>query len=312
VRCGRLPWQGPAEKIPRVGVVGGGSTAAAPASIEAFLEGLRERGYVDGQNIVIDVRPSTGGRDTREILDELVQLPVDVIVTSNTSSARRARDRTAVIPIVMARSGVDPVVAGLATSLSHPGGNVTGLTASTQELSGKRLELLRESLPHMARVAALWTVSVPEKEIEIREVQVAAQTLGVDVQPLGIRTPADVDLAVEAAARSHADALIALEDGSILAQAPRIVELAIQNRLPMISEGRAWAEIGGLMAYGVSLPEMFQRAAAYVDKILKGARPGDLPVERPMRFEFTVNLRTAQALGLTLPRHVLLQATELI
>jgi putative ABC transport system substrate-binding protein len=268
---------------------------------------------VEGQNVHLDVRESTRGIvSAQEIVAEFVRLPVDILVTPNTVFARVARDAAEGIPIVMARSGVDPVTAGLATSLARPGGNVTGLTAITQELSGKRLELLRETRPSIERVAALWNATTPEKAIELREVEAFAVALGLTLQSLELRTPSDLDGALDTALRAHADALIALEDGLIVSLAHRIVDFAIQSGMPTVSEGRSWAEAGGLLVYGVSVPEMFRRSAAYVDKILKGAKPADLPIERPMRFDFVINLRTAQALGLTIPPHVLLQATELI
>jgi putative ABC transport system substrate-binding protein len=247
------------------------------------------------------------------LLEELVGLPVEVIITTSTGAARTARATTDVIPIVMARSGVDPVSVGLITSLARPGGNVTGLTAITQELSGKRLELLRQTVPSLTRVAALWNPTSLEKAVEFREVEAAARTLGVELQSLEIRAPGELDAAFQAALRENAHALITLEDSLTMGLVQRIADLAVEHGLPAIYESRDWVEgNGGLMAYGIYHSELWQRAASYVDKILKGASPAELPVERPMRFEFVINLRTAQALGLTIPQHVLLQATEIV
>jgi putative ABC transport system substrate-binding protein len=316
--CGWPPGQArQSARVPRIGLLVGGPSSARPQAIEVFRQGMRDRGYVEGQNIAFEVRdpggPGPGPSGYQQLTEELVRLPVDVIVTSSTVAARIARDTTDVIPIVMARSGVDPVSVGLVESLARPGGNVTGLTAITQELSGKRLELLRETVPSLTRVAALWNPAVPEKVVEFREVQVAARTLGVEVQSLEIRAPGELDGAFQAAQREHAHALITLEDSLTVRLVQRIADLAVENGLPTISESRDWVEgNGGLMAYGVNVAEMWQRAASYVDKILKGASPADLPVERPMRFDFVINLRTARALGLTIPPHVLLQATEVI
>jgi putative tryptophan/tyrosine transport system substrate-binding protein len=315
--CGRLP--GPAQPapphVPRIALIVRAPVTGGPEHVMAFRQGLRDHGYLDGQNVVIEVREPEGGRPAEivEFFTALARQPVDVIVTATTADARYASQATDTVPIVMARSGVDPVAAGLISSLARPGGNLTGLTAISQELSGKRLELLKETVPSTARLAVLWSANNPDKAIEFREVETAAQALGLAVLSLGVRPPSfDFEGALESGLRDGADALIVLEDAITLSQAPRIVEFATMNHMPTTFEGRFWAEAGGLMSVGVSLSDMFRRAAAFVDKILKGAKPADLPVERPMRFEFIINRRTAQALGLIIPHHVLLQATEVI
>jgi putative tryptophan/tyrosine transport system substrate-binding protein len=312
--CGRLSWPAPQPaRVPRIGVLVGGARSARPQAIEVFQQAMRDHGYVEGQNIAFEIRDAGGLPGDQQLLEELVGLPVEVIITTSTGAARTARATTDVIPIVMARSGVDPVSVGLITSLARPGGNVTGLTAITQELSGKRLELLRQTVPSLTRVAALWNPTSLEKAVEFREVEAAARTLGVELQSLEIRAPGELDAAFQAALRENAHALITLEDSLTMGLVQRIADLAVEHGLPAIYESRDWVEgNGGLMAYGIYHSELWQRAASYVDKILKGASPAELPVERPMRFEFVINLRTAQALGLTIPQHVLLQATEIV
>jgi putative tryptophan/tyrosine transport system substrate-binding protein len=243
----------------------------------------------------------------------LLSLAPDVIlVAGGNPVVRAAQDATSTIAIVMAQAGVDPVATGLVTSYARPGGNVTGLTQITAELSGKRLEVLKDLIPGMSRVAVLWNPNTRDKAIEFRELQAAAQTLGVAVQSLEVRGADELSQAFEAAAREQAAGLVVLQEGLTLNQRGRIAELAIQGLLPTMYESRFFVEAGGLLAYGVNLPDLYRRAAVYVDRILRGASPADLPVERPVRFDVVINLQTAQALGLTIPHHVLLQATEVI
>jgi putative tryptophan/tyrosine transport system substrate-binding protein len=307
--CGRWPGQMAPAQIARIGFL-------APVTLqpryEAFQAGLRDLGYIDGQNVVFEFR-SAEGHDERlpTLAAELVQLRVDVIVAGGTSAARAAQRASSTIPIVMALG--DPVGTGLAASLGRPGGNVTGLTNLAPQLGAKRLELLKETLPGLARVAVLWRPDNPVKQAEWKETESAGQILGLQVQSLEVRAPEDFERAFAAATREHADGLIVFGDDLFAAsRALQIVELAAQSHLPAMYESRVYLELGGFISYGPSISGLYQRAAYYVDKILKGAKPADLPIEQPMRFDFIINLRTAQALGLTVPPHVLLQATEVI
>jgi putative tryptophan/tyrosine transport system substrate-binding protein len=310
--CGRLPGQAPAPRVPRIGYLAGGQGGAGP-SRDAFLEGLRELGYVDGQNIVIEYRYVGAQADQFDALaGELVNLPVDVLVVVGARPTQAAQSATSTIPVVIAFTSDDPVAAGLVASLARPGGNVTGLSAISPQLSGKRLELVQETVGGGAPIAVLWNAANPAPRARFEETQAAAQVLGVPVQSLAVREASDLDRAFEAAVRERAAALIALRDSLTLSSQAQLVELAAKHRLPAMYEDRVWTDAGGLMAYGPSIPDMSRRAATYVDKILKGAKPSDLPVEQPMRFDFVINLKTAQALGLTIPHHVLLQATEVI
>jgi putative ABC transport system substrate-binding protein len=283
-------------------------------TLEAFRQGLRELGYVEGQHITIEIRSAEGREDRLGALAaELVRLPVDVLVTAAGNPAvRAAKDATSTIPIVFAQSGVDPVAAGLITSLAQPDGNVTGLTAMAADLTGKRLQLLKEAVPVVSRVAVLWNATIPDKALELREVQVATRALGMVLQSLEVQSPDEFEKAFDAAIRERADALIVLNDFLTYSQRSRVVAFAVQNRLPTVNEYRGWADAGGLMAYGPDRLDMCRRAAVYVDKILKGAKPADLPVERPTKFELVINLKTAQALGLTIPPTLLFQADEVI
>jgi putative tryptophan/tyrosine transport system substrate-binding protein len=315
--CGRLPGQAqqPA-KVPRIGLLSGGSVGA-PIYQQAFRHGLRDLGYVEGQNVLIESRSAQATPERYferypEIAAELVRLPVDLIVTSSNSMTRAAKDATSAIPIVFAWAGVDPVAAGLVTSLARPGGNVTGLSGVTTILSGKRLELLKEAVPTISRVGIIWESPSADKAIEFRETQAAAQVLRVQLIPLELRSPGEFEGVLETAIRERADALIPLSSALTGALAPAIVQFALRHRLPTMFEFSETVTEGGLIAYGPDRADMHRRAATYVDKILKGAKPADLPVEQPMRFELAINLTTAQALGLIIPPHVLLQATEVI
>ena len=311
--CGLLPPQAQQpSKIPRIGLLQVHPGLEPSPQNRAFLEGLRELGYVEGQTIAIEWRFSDGRAERfPELAAELVRLPVDVIVTADPAAISAAKQATSTIPIVMAVSG-DPVGTGLIASLAQPGGNVTGLTNLAPELTGKRLQLLKEVVPGLSRVAALWNAANPAKSVEVRELQAAGGALGVRVRSLEVRSPDDFDPAFEAATRERPEALILIQDGLVVNIMPRIAEFATRMRLPTMGESPLFVEAGGLMSYGPSVLTIYRRAATYVDKILKGAKPGDLPVERPTRFEFIVNLRTARAIGLTIPESVLQQATEII
>ena len=310
--CGGLPIPGqqPA-RAPRIGWLG---NASRGEELTAFRHGLGELGYVEGQSIVIEERYNDARMEPLpDLAAELVRLEVDVIVVAaGNPGVRAARDATSTIPIVMGQSGVDPIAAGLVPSLGRPGGNVTGLAALSNGLSQKRLELLKEAAPAISRVAVLWDSTVPDKAIELNEIPEAALKLGVQIVPLEVREPEDFERVFAARDMQQADALLVLNSGLTFTHRARIAELARSHRLPSIFEHRESAYAGGLMAYGSNRFETFRRAATYVDKFLKGARPGDLPIEQPTKFDFAINLETAKVLGLTLPQSVLQQATEVI
>jgi putative ABC transport system substrate-binding protein len=301
----------PVGKVARIGIL----TPASEASIslfEAFRQGLRELGYVEGQNILLEFRLAAGRTERLPTFAaELVQLPVDVLVTDSPAAAQAAKNATATIPIVMATVS-DPVRSGLVASLARPGGNVTGLALFATELSGKRLELLREALPGVTQVAVLWNPTNPVAQYFLREAEVAAQALRLQLRPVEVPSPDEIEAAFVAMIRAGVDAFVTLNDAMLWNQRRRIADLAAQHRLPALFPEREFVEAGGLMAYGPSVPANFHRAAAYVDKILKGAKPADLPVEQPAKFELVINLKTAATLGLTIPPILLFQADEVI
>ena len=305
--------QAPA-KVHRIGLLGG-SPPNSPEAVhlwEGFFQVLRDLGYVEGQNIVIEGR-WYGNRPERlpTLAAELVRLPVDVIVAGTAPSPEAARRATSTIPIVMA-SHPDPVASGLVASLARPGGNVTGLSSAGLELSGKQLQLLKETLPGLGRVAILSNPTVPSHALNVKEAEVAARSLKVQLQVLPARDPSEFAGAFAAATRERAGALIVLGGSVFFAHRLRLVELAAQSRLPTMYVVREFAQEGGLMAYGADLRDSWRRAAWYVDRILKGAKPADLPVEQPTKFELVINLKTAKALGLTIPPAVLARADEVI
>jgi putative ABC transport system substrate-binding protein len=305
--CGRLPGQAaPLQRLPRIGLLVPGPQAQFTSRTEAFRQGLRQFGYVDGENAVVEYRYAEHGVDSLPILaQELVQLQPEVIVTSG-PSARAASQATTTIPIVFA--GVtDPVGTGLISSLARPGGNLTGITNFAEQIDTKRLELLRETVPAITRVAHLWDPATPRSPIEA-----TAQALGLQLQTLEARTSADLEHAFAQAVAAHAEALVASPTPAFISHQRRILDFAASHRLPDVYVSRDFAQAGGLMAYGQNNHENWRRAAYFVDRILKGAKSADLPVEQPREFEFVLNLRTAHALGLTIPQHVLLQATEII
>lgn len=288
------------------------TTAEQRSGVEAFEHRLRELGYVEGKNLVIERRYDEGKYERLPTLTaELVRLKVDVIVASTTPRAQAARQATREIPIVML-AVVDPVGAGLVASLARLGGNVTGLTILSKELSAKRLQLLKEVAPGLARVAVLWNPGNWSNKLQLDETREAAKILGVHLQPLEIRSPEDVEGTFHAASRERAGALLVLDDPLIFYQHRRIAGLAAKDRLATLSGLRAFVEAGGLMSYGTSLDEHFRQTAVYVDKIPKGAKPADLPIEQPTKFELVINLRTAKALGVRFPPAVLLCADRVI
>jgi ABC-type uncharacterized transport system substrate-binding protein len=310
------------KKIPRIGWLSSGhdpfsAQHPAPQRVlmlnEVFLQGLRELGYVEGQNLIME-RRYAGERAERlpDLATELVRLPVDVLVTgSGEPVVRVLQHATSTIPIVMAVSA-DPVGAGLVVSLARPGGNITGLSIMAPEGGRKRLEFLKEAVPQAARVAVLWNTASRGKESEWQETQGAAGALGVTLHAVEVRGPDDFDGAFAAIARERPDALLTFSDPLTLNHQRQIVDFATQHRLPLVSEVKEFAEAGGLMTYGASLPALTRRAAYYVDRILKGAKPADLPVEQPTKFELVLNLKTAQALGITMPPSLLILADEVI
>jgi putative ABC transport system substrate-binding protein len=310
--CGRLPGQVQAPlRMPRIGVIMATSTEINALALDAFQQGLRDLGYVEGQNILVEYRTADGQNERYPgLVAELITLPVDLIFTATTPAAVAARQASSTLPVVLAVG--DPVGTGLATSLARPGGNVTGLTTIAEPLSGKRLQLLADVVPGLARVGILWNGGNSSKASDLQGTQDAAIALGMQLVHLEVRSGEDLDAAFAVASRERADGLVILEDGLLAGLASRVANLAASTRLPAMYDFRPSVVAGGLMGYGPSIPENCRRAATYVDKILKGAKPADLPIEQPMRFEFVINLKTAQALGLTIPQHVLLQATELI
>ena len=299
-------------KVPRIGSLWTSPLPATAHLVEAFRHGLRELGYVEGQNIAIEFR-SAERRSERlpGLAAELVRLGVDVIVAPGTEAALAAKNATGTIPIVMVNVG-DPVGTGLAQSLARPGGNITGLSRLDQELSGKRLQLLTEVVPKVSRVAALYNPDNPSLALSFRETEVAARTLGVELRSLAVRGPNEFETAFQAATRGRAGALIVLGDALTFRHRARIADLAAKHRLPAIFGAGEYVDAGGLMSYSPNLSDMYRRAATYVDKILKGAKPADLPVEQPTRFELVLNLKTAKALGLTIPQSILIRADHVI
>jgi len=301
-----------AQPVPRVGMLIPIPRADAEINIEAFRKGLRELGYVEGRNIRIEPRYS-GGSDERlrELATELIALKVDVIVTWGTPAARAAKGATRTIPIVMA-AALDPVATGLVASLARPGGNLTGVTNGGTELSGKTFSLLSELAPGVKQIAVLWNPANPIHPVMFRETQAAAETMRIQVRSIGVSDPNELDAAIATMTRERPGALLVLQDPMLLTHRRRIVDLVVKIRLPAMYERKVWVEDGGLISYGISFPENFRRAATYVAKILKGARPADLPVEHPTKFELVINLKTAKALGLTIPPSILARADQVI
>jgi putative tryptophan/tyrosine transport system substrate-binding protein len=298
-------------KVPRIGHL---SIFGASARIEAFRQGLRELGYVEGKNINFEFRSADGKLERLpNLAAELVRLKVDIIVTAGAPSARAAMGATVTIPIVMMQVG-DPVGSGFVASLARPGGNITGLSALAPELSGKRLELLKEIVPKLSRVAVFGTSASPDNAQSLREVEIAAKALDVKLQYLDVVLGSkDIETAFRAATKARAEAVLMMVAGSIVgAHQTQIFELAAKSRLPVIYTARQVVEFGGLMNYGVNIEDLDRRAATYVDKILKGAKPADLPVEQPTKFELVINLKTAKQIGLTIPPNVLARADKVI
>jgi putative ABC transport system substrate-binding protein len=298
------------DKIRRIGFLS--LQSGLTSTTEAFHQGLRELGYVEGRNLIIEYRwAATKEERLPELAAELVRLKVEVIVTAAAPTIEAARRATSTIPIVMA-AVADPVGSGLVASLARPGGNVTGLTALSTELAGKRLQLVRELVPKATRVAVLAYHGTSATRLFLAEMRAAAQQLGVQLVVQEVNEAGDLPGAFTAMQRERAQALIVQVTPFSADNAKRIVELAAQHRLPAMYDVRSFVEAGGLVSYGPSLPEMFRRAAFYVDRILKGAKPADLPIEQPTRFELVINMKAAKALGLAIPQSLLLRADQVI
>ncbi len=315
--CGRLPWQAPppATKVHRIAyLTPTPPDAATEVLASAFRQGMRDLGYAEGQNLLIDQRHANGDDQLAELAAEQVRLQPEVIVVPGATAARVVRAATTTIPIVSAGSGTgspDLVTSGLAASHARPGGNVTGL--NTPSLVGKQLQLLQEAVPTLSRVAVLFnTGNLEFRQFPREPFEVAAHTLGLQLQFVGAGSPEELEPAFEGAIRERADGLFVAAGPVSASNQPRIAELAMQSRLPSMWQQSEAVGRGGLMAYGPNRADLYRRAAYFVDRILKGTRPADLPVEEPMRFDFVINLKIAELLGVTIPRHVMMQATEVI
>jgi putative ABC transport system substrate-binding protein len=303
----------PPAKGPRVGWLSDGMRAGATSRLhEAFLHGLRDLGYVEGQNLVIERRDAEGKLERLpDLAAQLVGLKVEVIVTASVPGTNAAKRITHAIPIVMADAG-DPVGTGLVASLARPGGNVTGLSAMGSDIAGNQLQLLKEAAPQIARVAVLYNPTFPATVLGLREAQTAGPALGLAILPMEVRTSDELEAQFAVMTRVNADALLTFGDPFTTTHHRRILDFAAKNQWPVLYFRREFVEAGGLMSYGPIQADMYRRAAGYVHKILQGAKPADLPVEQPTQFEFVINLKTAQALGLTIPPMLLFQATEVI
>jgi putative ABC transport system substrate-binding protein len=309
--CASAQAQQPA-KNPRIGFLVAVSPSAFAARAETFRLGLRDLGYVEGKNIVIESRYAEGKLDRLPALAaDLVRLKVDIIVTAGSQATRAAGEATSTIPIVMTNDP-DPVGSGLVASLARPGGNVTGLSTLSPELSGKRLELLREVVPMLSRVAVFGTSTQPGHAQTIKELELTAKEFKVQIQHVDVLKSKDIETAFRAAAKGRADGLLTLTSAILRSQRAQLAELAVKNRIPAIYNDVQFVETGGLIFYGVSSRDLDRRAATYVDKILKGIKPADIPVEQPIKFEFIINLKAAKQIGLTIPPNVLARADRVI
>jgi putative tryptophan/tyrosine transport system substrate-binding protein len=309
--CGRLPGQAaPPMRAPRVGYLA--FSGPEQSQHEAFLEGLRELGYVEGQNILIERRFADGQADRLPgLAAELVRLPVDAVAATGSTAISAAKNATSTIPIIMTETA-DPVELGLVAGLARSGNNITGLSHLSGPLAGKRLELLRELVPGISRVGVLWDPRSRSGGLHWTEMQRAAELLGVQLHSLEVRGPSQLEEAFTTARSERAEGLLAIHGTILQNQRARVAQLAAESRLPTMYTYRIYVEAGGLVAYGPDLNDLVRRSATHLDKVLKGANPADLPIEQPMRFEFVINAKAAQALGLTLPPHVMMQATEVI
>ena len=303
------------KKVPRIGYLSSFDPATESTRSEAIRLALRELGYIEGQNIAIEYRYAEGKVDRfPELAAELVRLKVDIIVVAGGAGlVRAAKNATKTIPIVMTGAGADPVEAGLIESLARPGGNVTGITNLTRELGGKRLELLKEAVPKLARVAVLYDPAIPSSVLEVKEVlPAAARALKLTIQPWEVRAADDFEKVFAAINKQRPDGLYVVGGPLMRANRKRIADFALKSRLPSMYTSKEAVDAGGLMSYGADLADSYRRVANYVDKILKGAKPADLPVEQPTKFELVINLKTAKQIGLTIPPKVLVRADRVI
>jgi putative ABC transport system substrate-binding protein len=300
------------KNIPLVAFLVPGSASSYSARIEAFRQTLRELGYIEGKNINIEYRYTEGKRDQLPALaSELVQLKADVIVTGTTPAIQAVKNTTSTIPIVMAEVA-DPVAVGFVANFARPGGNITGFTTLSPDLDGKRLELLKQILPNVTRVAFIWDSANSANRIRFKQVQSAAQALAITLQSLEVRNPTELGNAIEAAIRDRPDALM-VPNPTVLTYGRQIADFGAKNRLPLVYDTSEHAEkAAGLMAYGPNFADLLRRTATYVDKILKGAKPAEMPIEQPTKFELVINLKTAKQIGLTIPPHVLARADRVI
>jgi putative ABC transport system substrate-binding protein len=313
--CGAVAAAQQTKKVPRIGYLSAADAATESTRSEGIRLALRERGYIEGQNIATEYRYGEGKRDGfPELAAELVRLKVDIIVVAGGDVLiRAAKNATKTIPIVMVGAGLDPVEAGLVDSLARPGGNVTGITNLVRELGGKRLELLKEAVPKLARVAVLYEPASPASVIEVKEVlPVAARALRLTLQPWEVRAADDIDRVFAAMGKQRPDGLYVLPSPLMGANRKQIVDFALKSRLPSMYISREAVDAGGLMSYSADLSDSYRRVAYYVDRILKGAKPADLPVEQPTKFKLMINLKTAKQIGLTIPQSVLYRADKVI
>jgi putative ABC transport system substrate-binding protein len=301
-------------KVPRIGYLSSSDPASDSPRFEAIRFALRDLGYIEGQNIATDYRYAEGKLDRLpDLAAELVRRKVDIIVVGGDIPTRAAKKATKTIPIVIMGTGSDPVAAGLVESIARPGGNVTGITTLTRELGGKRLELLKEAVPKVARVTVLYDPTVPDSVLDVKEVlPVAARALKMTIQPWEVRGTDDFEKVFSAMGKQRPDGLYATAGPLMRPNRKRIVDFALKSRLPSMYTSLTFVDAGGLMSYGADQADSYRRIADYVDKILKGAKPADLPVEQPMKFEFTINLKTAKQIGVTIPPDVLARATKII
>jgi putative ABC transport system substrate-binding protein len=300
------------KKVPRVGFLIASSASSQESRLEAFRQGLRQLGYIEGQNIVIELRSGEGKAERLPVVTaELVQLKVDAIVTGGSTSTHAAKEATETIPIVMTQDA-DPVTDGFVASLARPGGNITGLSRLGPELSGKRLELLKEIVPKLSRVAVLVGQAQQRNAALMKAIEISAQALGLRLQILALREAKDIEPAFQTAGKTRTGAVLAEAPAVLLSHRTKVTDLAVKSRLPVIYDREEYVEAGGLMVYAASTTDLSRRAAVYVDKILKGAKPADLPVEQPKKFEFIINLKAAKQIGLTIPPNVLVRADRVI
>jgi putative tryptophan/tyrosine transport system substrate-binding protein len=305
-------WAQQATKVPQIGFIIVTSPSANAARIDAFRQGLRDLGYVEGKNIVIQYRWAEGKFDRLpELAAELVRLKVDVIVSAGPQPTRAAKEATSTIPVVMGQDN-DPIGNGFIVSLARPGGNITGLSTLYPEISGKQLELLKEIIPRLSHLAVFGNSTQPGNPQSLKKVELAAGALSVQLQYVDVQGPKDTETAFRAASKGHADAVLVLSSPVIFSHRKRFADIAVKNRLPVMYAQPEFVEDGGLMTYGPSITDLYRRAASYVDKILKGAKPAELPVEQPTKFELLINLKTAKQIGLTIPPNVLLRADKVI